>query len=314
MSSVKIILLLSISKQGKNGQKKPVFKASTPREKNASTKSQRSFAQWYNYVMNKTQIYIFDCDGVITDLYSFQPNMQVIERISSLIDRDETVGFITGRSTSWIKKNVLAPLGKAVLNKQNLEKIYFACEFGGRTITFENGEEIIGQNHESDIPRELRKETLEVFSSYKDSMWHEEKDTLLTFVVNSGFPIDKYHELQKTLIAAFEKILASTPGYKDFVINTDSVAVNIRHKSATKDKAVMRFISFLGSRANVEKAIVFGDSQSDTEMVEALQDKYEVDFVFVGKKEELDASKIKANIIYTEAKYDQGTLEYLDSI
>lgn len=49
-------------------------------------------------------------------------------------------------------------------------------------------------------------------------------------------------------------------------------------------------------------------------MAEELQDEYSVEFVFVGDPSELDKSRLHCPVIFTNKKYDAGTLEFLKAI
>lgn len=253
----------------------------------------------YNILMDGPRLaFVFDVDGVIADPASQNPNYQVIEKVAQLIDSGVFLAFITGRSVKWLTNNVLLALEQKVSSRANLSNLYVSCEFGGTTAP----------------PPAFSQKAAEIFSSYKDFMWQEEKETMLTFVVRAHFPIDEYHKRRRTLINEFNKLIHDLNLSDSYEVHTDLLSVNIKHKLATKKYAAKKFIEFLKGKAEVDKFIVLGDSQSDTEMAEELQDKYSTEFVFVGDESKLDRSKLHCPVVFTNTKYGEGTLEYLRSI
>jgi len=67
-------------------------------------------------------------------------------------------------------------------------------------------------------------------------------------------------------------------------------------------------------RIEPKQFIAFGDSRSDLEMAEEIQQKGQaVEFVFVGEEGELAGSNHSFSVTFTKNHHEKGVIEYLNS-
>jgi phosphoserine phosphatase len=89
----------------------------------------------------------------------------------------------------------------------------------------------------------------------------------------------------------------------------------VQHHRAGKHLGARRIVEWLERRGLApEHFVTVGDSQSDTAMAEELQDAHSVDFVYVGDPARLNADALRCRVVQTAARFELGTIEYLESL
>src|SRR3989344_3211882 len=231
--------------------------------------------------------FLFDVDGVITDPAEKKVTQKgLIEAIAERLDSDEVVTLNTGRSISWLsEKGIFRELETSVKDKSKLSNFIAIGEKGGTWQAYEAG---TWKNHidESiEVPLELQDRIRRLIEErFSDLMFFDEsKLTMISTEMIDGKSITEFSEKQNALVG--------------------------KHLGARK---IADWIQSKGIKP--EHFITVGDSQSDTDMAEELQDDYPVEFVFVGDPEKLDSSRLHCPIIFTKARYSAGALEYLKSL
>jgi phosphoserine phosphatase len=263
---------------------------------------------------------LFDVDGVITDPTAKKITVKgLAEAIADRINSDDIVSFNTGRSVSWlIEHDVIGSIERNVSDKDKLSDIIAIGEKGGTWATFEEGYLKNFKDESIKIPKKLQDEIRALIESeFSDSMFYDSsKLTMISTEMIDGYPIGEYSERQKQLIPEINKILKK-PSYLHLDLRVDPtiIAVDIQNSHVGKHLGARRILDWLGKKSITPKHfITIGDSQSDVEMAEELQDKYSTEFVFVGDSEKLDKSALHCPVILTGKRFAEGTLEYLKSL
>ncbi len=139
------------------------------------------------------------------------------------------------------------------------------------------------------------------------------KLTMISTEMIDGKQISDFHTNQTQLVERMRKIL-NDPSYKDLNLRIDptTIATDIQNAHVGKHLGARRIAEWMKEKGiNAKHIITVGDSQSDSEMAEELQDEYSVEFVFVGDPAKLDKSRLRCPVIFTNQKYSAGALEFL---
>ncbi len=260
--------------------------------------------------------YIFDVDGVITNPAEKKVTEEgLIEAIAQKLDEGDIVTLNTGRSLSWMMDRVIKPIEKAVKNKENLDNFLAVGEKGGSWLFFQNGEWVTEVDKNVSTPKSLQNAIRNLINDkFSDCMFYDEsKLTMISTEMIDGHPIAKYSKKQHILVEEMREILEQKEFKSlDLKIDPTTIATDIQNSHVGKHLGARRIANWLKERGiKPEHIVAIGDSQSDTEMAEELQDEYSLDFVFVGKAEKLDSSKLKKKPVFTKSLFGEGTLEFL---
>ncbi len=253
--------------------------------------------------------WLFDVDGVITNPQLKKANPEIIKKLAEILERGEILGFNTGRALEFVIEEVLKPLNGVLTNKNFLYNVFFIGEKGGTWGDYKNGkiENII--DPQITVPDELVQKIRDLISfKYSDTMFFDEtKKTMISTEFIKGKDLDKFHEEQKTLVEDMKKILEHL-GVANLTIEPSIIATDIQNPHVGKDLGVERFLMLIKERGEPDEFETFGDSPGDLEMHKYLiKHGHKSRFIYVGNKEIEDGE----NIIKTNAKFDEGTVEYL---
>ncbi len=116
------------------------------------------------------------------------------------------------------------------------------------------------------------------------------------------------------MTAEIEKILTKLDDKKNFKYTPTTLDTDIESVKVGKDYGMKRILRWLKENDfEAEKFITFGDSLGDLDMATHLAEiEHNVEFIFVGDKS-INPENYSFPIIIPVNKYDQGTLEYLQS-
>ena len=286
----------------------------------------------YNYYVNEQKMneerlqnvpraFLFDCDGVITDPSAKKITTEGLSAaIADRINRGEIVSINTGRSLSWlVEHDVIGSIERLVTDKSKLADFIAVGEKGGSWLTYENGEWVTHIDETIKMPERLQGTIRNLINNhFSDLMFYDEsKLTMISTEMKDGLPIPKYKRDQEELLVPRMREIIARPQYHSLNLTIDPtiIATDIQKKHVGKHLGAKRIVDWLKEKSiEPEHFITVGDSQSDTEMAEELQDKYSTEFVFVGDPAKLNPDKLTCPVIFTKAKFGEGTLEYLQSI
>jgi len=266
--------------------------------------------------------YLFDVDGVLTD-----PETKKVEHPETFyelvkrVEQGNIVGLITGRSMIFVVEKILVPLEKMINNKQLLQDIFVAAEYGGVLASYnKNGSRRTNVKENTCLPSVIQQEIRGLVNKppYSETMFYDEtKQTMATIEL---LPIEKRYRksleifkgAQKQLVATLIKILKSHRVENQFKIDQTRIATDIESVDVGKTFATRKIVELM-SKMSVfpEKYLAFGDSPVDYEIFEELRHLgKETQFIFVGESKHL-VGKPTTGLIRTSKPLDKGTLEFL---
>jgi hypothetical protein len=293
------------------------------------------------------QAIVLDVDGVITSPSSeIVEHPVILEGLISELKAGRPVALITGRGIQWLtdgtkdldgnqkQAGVLTQLEERVEDKKLLDLLFVSAEFGGETITYEEGVRIEHPTEEVVVPEDILKRAQEITESdaFKDVMIREPKNTQFTSKIQPFDPAHHPEYTRETLYEEYKKrqeriaekysALLSFDQQNQFEVHIDRIAVNIRDRKTNKVFAARQYMSWLEEKRITSGVFyVLGDSKSDTEIAEGIcqviqesgQDAA-VTFVFVGTEQELkhiEALHPPYTIRHMKGHCDEGTVEFI---
>lgn len=261
-------------------------------------------------------LWIFDVDGVLSNLSEKTTDHEILRHIASLLKNGDAVALNTGRSFTTIEETVIQPLEKLIIDKTHLKNMFIVCEMGNVLGSFKDGsfhKQILDDPILPELSDQIREIVEKDFSAAM--FFDETKETMLSIEIKDGFDLEIYKKAQDIIHEKITALLLSNKYLQlNLVIGRNPIAIDIQYEDAGKHLGAERIEDWMmANNIKPEKIYMLGDSPSDSKMAEELQNTYSVIFVFVGEKEKLDTDKLMCEIIYTKEKYNKGTLEFLTS-
>ena len=256
--------------------------------------------------------WLFDVDGVITDLETKDvEHPEILERIVEKL-KNEPVGIITGRAFPWLLKRVINKIEDISFDKLVLDNLHIEAEFGGISVSYRNGEKQKTTEKELSLPSNLS-EQLEFLAENKfnELMFVDhEKITHFTAEMKKGIEMTLFKTAQRELTESLRKMIDTLGLTETVEIHEDAIATNVKNKKLNKHLATEKFLNWLKTkRYEPELFYVFGDSMSDLQIGEELhKQEKKVNFIYTGRD---DVGNQPFEISKTKKHYDEGTLEYL---
>lgn len=253
--------------------------------------------------------YLFDIDGVLTDLDKRQLSKQgIIDHIETKLSEGAIIGLISGRALSWIEKRILSVI------RTRSEQLYISAEFGGMTETFQGGKQHIVTNHDFALPKDLYMNLEKIGKQFEEYVFVDHgKKTQFTVEATYKKPESVYRSHKKEIGEVLQKAIS---GYPQLEVLVDLLGTTVKHKMANKKFATSQFLIWMSEHhQEPEQFYAFGDSIADLEIGEELSHhNKKVTFIFVGNNEHINPSHFAFPIYFTKNKYDEGTIEFLESL
>lgn len=259
------------------------------------------------------QSWIFDVDGVILNPQERKVTRpKIIDEILERLARQDSVAIITGRSLPKLQQEVISLIEAHEAHPNFLDKLYIAGEFGGVYATYNVGRQEQNMHQESVLPTSLVTQLRQVTQPFLDCVYIEDKKVVFS-VESLAEKIELFNQKKEALIRAYEQLIQESNLSETVEVLPDRIAVNVRSKYANKYRATELYLDWLETKNYIPEAYtVFGDSASDLEMGQALNDhSLSFTFVYTGNKEEIATRTNTFPIIFTEKLCDEGTQEYL---
>lgn len=256
-------------------------------------------------------VWIFDVDGVITDLQKKQVQTpQLFPLLTKRLENREPVIFNTGRDINWVLERVIKPWQESA-PEEHFSHVFLIGEKGGTWQ--EIGKEIIIDDRFR-IPlafqNDLRKLIADEFS---DTMFFDEnKKTMISVEMKNEEDIDTYHGRQEELVLAILSLLKKH-NLENLTIDKSNISTDIQHPEVGKGFGIKRALTWLEEQKHQpDNFYCFGDSFSDLEMGEELhRQEKPFTYVYAGIKENIDPTSYPFTIHFTKAQFDKGTVEFL---
>jgi hypothetical protein len=128
----------------------------------------------YSAAPSPSRAFILDCDGVLTDpIVKCVTKLDVFTALGQRLDAGEVVTINTGRSIAWLIRNgILDFVERAVLDKDNLDRVLVVCEKGASWVTFIGGVIRTTIDREISVPETVREDVYDlVQESFSDCMF-----------------------------------------------------------------------------------------------------------------------------------------------
>ncbi len=255
--------------------------------------------------------WLFDVDGVITDINTKEVKYpQILQKIVERLINNEPVGIITGRTLPKIINKIIAPIEKMASSNNVLDLLSAQGEFGGSSIEYKNGERLILSEERFFLSEELIQKGKGIIEKFGDVVFFDLKKTFFTAEMKDGGNIEIFKARQKEIAEELQKLVEKS-GLNDSVeVHQDTIAVNVKNKKLNKHLATQKFLEWLAiKKIEPDTFYVFGDSASDLQIGEELNNQgKKIKFIYTGAE---DLGSLPFEIIKTQAKFDQGTVEYL---
>lgn len=260
--------------------------------------------------------WLFDVDGVLTNPQDKTISPEVLSEIIKRLKKKEPVAVVTGRSSEWLKERLM-PAFLSLGKPDILDYLFISGEFGGVSSNFKDGKEKEIIDDSLSVPREIVNKGKDIAGEYHSMFFDSTKKTMVSIEMNDGYrDMDNFKQEQKKLGGALRKILDEIGLSKKFEVQDDTIATNIRNKKANKGNSASQVLNWLRDGGiNPDNFICFGDSISDLEMGQKINDYgFKIQFVFVGKPEDLNNINVSFPIVQPKQRYDMGTLKFLKAV
>ena len=91
-----------------------------------------------NSPKNNQTAYLFDVDGVLTDLVEKDvTEKELFDFLIAFVKQGDLVTFNTGRSSGWVREKIINPLFEKIEHKEFITDIVTIAEKGGTWMTFD---------------------------------------------------------------------------------------------------------------------------------------------------------------------------------
>ncbi len=261
--------------------------------------------------------WLFDVDGVITDLKQKKvTEPQILEKLVERLEKGEPIALVTGRSIKWLEEELVSKI-RELISSELLINFFISGEFGGVSVSFENGKEIKNVDEELSVPADVVREAENITREFSESMFFDStKETIATIEIKDGYQdMDKFKRDQKVIADKFRQLIKIAKIENKFEVTEDTIGANIKNKKANKENSALQVLEWLRSKnLNPSEFICFGDSPSDLEMGQKIsKEGKKVRFVFVGDPSLVKNKDLSFTVKLTNSLYEKGTLEYLQS-
>ena len=254
--------------------------------------------------------WIFDIDGVIVNFNTKKVEYpQILQKISNILERNEPVALISGRSISKVLDMVIEPIENLIKQKDKLDLLTFEGEFGAVSLKYTKNKQEINYDTEYSPPDELISEGKKISEEFSDYVFFDLKKTFFTGEIKNGVSNDSFKSVQPKIKEKLQKLIDDMSLSDLFEVHQDNNAVNVKNKKLNKHLATQKFLDWQNTKKiNPEIYIVFGDSESDLQIGQELYDQGKnLEFIYTGE-DEIEEKPFK---IIKVGKFDLGTLEYL---
>ena len=261
------------------------------------------------------KVYVFDVDGVLNGLHSYDPDERVLEQIGRLLEGGSTVAFNTGRGYEWVERTMIAGIRKHLSSPQKLDHLFVSAEMGGVTVEFTGGVE---QRNPSvfSIRQDQIDRVKELFDEFADDesvmRWDAEKVSMATAAKSAGVDFETFEAKAVPLAARLREEFAG----QHIKIHHNPDAIDVITPEAGKWAGAQLIYDWLQRTpaADATHFVCFGDNATDYDMARFFASHdHQVEFVFTGKLLGDTQQDPKVTLTKTESQYSDGTFEYLNN-
>lgn len=274
------------------------------------------------------RMFLFDVDGPIVDPRTETvTQIDILKRIVAELHSGRPVALITGRATSWLINGVVSQIEDLIQDSNDLKNFFVSAEFGGASITYDDGTRHIYIDPTISLPPTLLTFCEELVSSkYSHAMTFEKKDTQFTAKIRKGEDIAVFNKVRTEFVEEMQAHLEMSGLSENYEVHNDRIAVNIRDKRENKVFATEQVLNWVLQKGIEPKSfIIFADSRGDFEIADAAVDdevarenNYPVKIIYLGEKADIqdliDAKPEYEIDVRTNDDLTLGTLEVLNKL
>lgn len=259
----------------------------------------------------KNIMYIFDVDGVLSDVFVDEIDAEILSIIAKKINDGEKVAFNTGRNSTYILEKIITPLRKFILHKSSLDNVLIVSEMGGEQTTFNKG--IPTTDHTEFSMKAADIQTAKrIFEegNYKTIKLEHDKATMVSASTVKGSKQSEFIAERENLHERLSKAFVGKP----VEITTTVGSVDLFAQGAGKKGGAKIIANWLKGHTKIthDEFVCFGDSPSDYVMAVYFTELgMNVKFIFTGKDEQMPVERVGVPIIKTVKLYSAGTKDYL---
>jgi HAD superfamily hydrolase (TIGR01484 family) len=257
----------------------------------------------------RSEILLFDIDGVITTPGDEKPHAGVLENLSRLYENGFHIHFVTGRPATWALSHIMLPLIKALPHKEFFNGTVLAAENGSVVVECKKGKLELTINPHACVEQSIMK-AVEEYARQNTYLHHfpeqerenfqgslifdKRKISMATIYVEPKLPAPQRKKLRE--------YMAGRPGQKILsdleqicrspylAVRRTTIAFDVQHIAATKtlgsSLALQNYDPLRGNQV-----YTFGDSTGDLDMaVYASGRGFSVEHVHVGSEGILNPS------------------------
>jgi len=229
-------------------------------------------------------VFLFDVDGVITDEHA-QVSEPVLRSITALVANGSAVGFVTGRSRSWLEAKLLPGLAALPGGSMVVEKAPLACEMGA--VRRRPGAPDWEVEPRFAVPTALRESLrhLPTAPSYIQLVeWDASKEATATFESIHRPDLVGHAAQARAALADLFAVVEPLAAAAGCHAQLSTYALDVLTPGLDKSVGAAFVLHELAAEVSSAAAFVFGDSASDRLMaVTAVEHGFEaVEFCWVG--------------------------------
>lgn len=257
--------------------------------------------------------WIFDIDGVLTDLNTRTVSEELLSIIAKINARGEPVAFVTGRSYVWVEKRVLDPLKKH--GNINFPLIFISCEKGGVKVTFKNGEPKVEVNQKLAVPQKIQEELKKlVKEEFSETMFYDPKLTMATTEAKEDVSNARFRKNQKELDTKLIQLIDKYNLKGALKLDSASIATDVENVNVGKGIGANDVLDWLADKSIIpDHFYTFGDREGDIEVPTILHSKgFNVTCVFTGGVAQLKTHKYPFELIITSQLHERGVLHFFN--
>lgn len=257
-------------------------------------------------------VYIFDVDGVLNDLQTYEPDERILSRMAALLKNDVFVAINTGRGYAWVEENVVSPIRRKLEDDPKiLKRLFVSAEMGGLGVEFAEG--IEQRIHSAfSLSQEQIEQVHRLFKEhpeYADRVHWYAKDSMATLDKNRDATLEAFKPVQKELTKMLRELFKDQP----VEVANSNDAIDVHSPEAGKRAGAQLIYEWLRRSTNIrhDHFVCFGDSAVDYDMARFFAGQsHAATFVFSGMafKGELDSA---VRFVKTDQPYREGVYRYL---
>lgn len=260
----------------------------------------------------KNPVYVFDVDGVLSDI-GMPISHDVVRELARLLSSGHYVAINTGRAYDMVGVKVVELLKSELRQVNDMSRLYVVTEMGGVVCDYEDGEPRCVRTRFKLSKKDITRAVRIIENKAYESMYSYTKVSMATARKNDNATQEAFLVQRDALIADLNRAFPKGA----YTVQATVESVDVHAAQAGKQAGAELIYGWLQQISDVNNAefICFGDSKGDYEMARwYAQQGLQTRFVYTGNNLELSDPHDGVEVIDTTGLYTAGTLAYLREI